>query len=71
MILAISSLLNETVERRLFVLLKESIGSLLVFSTSVHCLAEKVVEELSRLFIISDIIVIRINWCNTRYFFVI
>ena len=41
MILAISSLVNEIVERSLFVLLKESIGSLLVFSTSVHCLAKK------------------------------
>ena len=40
-ILAISSLVNEIVERSLFVLLKESIGSLLVFSTSVHCLAKK------------------------------
>ena len=41
MILAISSLVNEIVERSLFALLKESIGSLLVFSTSVHCLAKK------------------------------
>ena len=35
MILAMPSLVNEIVERRLFVLLKESIRSLLVFSTSV------------------------------------
>ena len=35
MILAISSLVNEIVERRFFVLLRESAGSLLVFSTSV------------------------------------
>ena len=35
MTLEISSLVNEIVERRLFVLLKESIGSLLIFSTSV------------------------------------
>ena len=41
MIFAISSLVNEIVERRLFVLLKELFGSLLVFSTSVHCLAKK------------------------------
>ena len=40
-IFAISSLVNETVERRLFVLLKELVGSLLEFSTSVHCLAKK------------------------------
>ena len=41
MIFSISSLVNVIVERRLFVLLKESVGSLLVFSTSVHCLAKK------------------------------
>ena len=40
MIFAIS-LVNEIAERRLFVILKESVGSLLVFSTSVHCLAKK------------------------------
>ena len=33
MIFAISSLVNEIVERKLFVLLKESVESLLVFST--------------------------------------
>ena len=41
MIFAISSLVNEIVEKRLFILLKESVGSLLLFSTSVHCLAKK------------------------------
>ena len=41
MIFAISSLVNEIVERRLFVLLKKLVGSLLVFSTSVHWLAKK------------------------------
>ena len=41
MIFARSSLVNETVERRLFVLFKESVRSLLVFSTSVYCLAKK------------------------------
>ena len=40
-IFAISSLVNEEVERRLFVLFIESVGSLLVFSTSVHCLAKE------------------------------
>ena len=44
MILAISHLVNEIVERKLFVLLKESIGNLLVFSTSVHCLAKKLLK---------------------------
>ena len=44
MIFAISSLVNERVERRLFVLLKESVGVLLVFSTSVHCLAKKLLK---------------------------
>ena len=43
MILAISAL-NEIVERRLFVLLKESIESLLVFSTSVNCLAKRLLK---------------------------
>ena len=38
MVFAISSLVNEIAERRLFVLLNNSIGSLLIFSTSVHCL---------------------------------
>ena len=71
MILAISSLVNEIVERSLFALLKESIGSLLVFTTSVHCLAKKKVEDLSLLFKISNIIIIMINWWNTRYFFII
>ena len=42
MIFAISPLLNEIVETTwLFALLKESVGSLLVFSTSMHCLAKK------------------------------
>ena len=41
MIFAISSLVNEIVERRLFVLFKEFVGGLLVFSTRVHCLAKK------------------------------
>ena len=41
MIFAISSLVNEIVERRLIVFLKELVGELLVFSTSVYCLAEK------------------------------
>ena len=41
MIFAISSLVNEIVERRLIVFLKELVGKLLVFSTSVHGLAEK------------------------------
>ena len=36
MIFAKSSLVNEIVERRLSVLLKESVGRLLVFSTSMH-----------------------------------
>ena len=40
MIFAISSLVNGIVER-LFVLLKELVGSLLVFLTTVHCLAKK------------------------------
>ena len=44
MIFAISSLVNEIVERRLFVLLKESVVSLLVFLTSVHCLAKKLLK---------------------------
>ena len=44
MILAKSSLVNEIAERRLYVLLKESIGSLLVFSTSVHCLAKTLLK---------------------------
>ena len=38
-IFAILSLVNEIVERRLFVLLKELVGRLLIFLTSVHCLA--------------------------------
>ena len=40
-VFAISSSVNETVERRLFVLLEELAGGLLEFSTSVHCLAKK------------------------------
>ena len=39
-IFVISSLVNEIVERRLFVLLKELVGSLLVFSAGVHSLAK-------------------------------
>ena len=66
MIFAISSLVNEIVERRLFVLLKESIGSLLVFST---LFSKEIVEDLSLLFKISNIIVIMINWWNTSYVF--
>ena len=38
MVFAISSLVNETVERRLFVLLNNSVESLLILSISVHCL---------------------------------
>ena len=41
MIFTISFLVNEIVEKRLFVLLKESVRSLLVFSTSVHWLEKK------------------------------
>ena len=63
MILGMSSLLNEIVERRLLFILKESIESLLVFATSMHCLAKKIL-----LFKISNIIVIVINWWNARYF---
>ena len=66
MIFAISSLVNEIVERRLFVLLKESIGSLLVFST---LFSKEIVDDLSLLFKISNIIVIMINWWNTSYIF--
>ena len=41
MVFAMPSLVNEIVERRLLVLFKESVGSLLVFSTRVDCLAKK------------------------------
>ena len=44
MIFAVSSLAKEIIESRLFVLLKESVGSLLVFSTSEHCLAKKLLK---------------------------
>ena len=44
MILAISSLVNEIVKRRLFVLFEESIEILLVFSTSVHCIAKMLLK---------------------------
>ena len=44
MILAMLFSVNETVERMLFILLKESIGSLLIFSTSVHCVAKKLLK---------------------------
>ena len=44
MILAMPSLVNEIVAGRLFVLLKESLGGLLVFSTSVHCLTKKLLK---------------------------
>ena len=37
-------LLNEIFESVLFVFLKESVGSVLVFSTSVHCLAKKLLK---------------------------
>ena len=43
MISEMSSLIK-IIERSLFVLLKESIGSLLVFSTSAHCLAKKLLK---------------------------
>ena len=49
MVFAISSLVNEIAERRLFVLLNNSIGSLLIFSTSVHQRARRshVISQLS------------------------
>ena len=44
MIFGLSSVLNEIVERRLFLFLKESVRSLLALSTSVHCLAKKLLR---------------------------
>ena len=44
MIFAISSLVNKTVERRLLALLRESVRRLLLLSTSVQCLAKKLLK---------------------------
>ena len=41
MIFAMSSLVKGTVERQLFVLLRESVGSWEAFLTIVHCLSKK------------------------------
>ena len=71
MIFAISSLLNKIVERRLFVLLKELVRSFDRIFDSRAMLSKEIVEDLSLLFKISNIIVIMINWWNTRCFFVI
>ena len=62
MILPISSLVNEVVERSIFGLLKESVRSLLVFSTKCALLSKKVVEDLNLLFKISNLMVCMINW---------
>ena len=68
MIVVISFLVNEIAERRLLVLLKESVESFSVLSTKVHYLAKK---DLRFLFKVCNIIAVMINWWNTRYFFVI
>ena len=44
MIFAMSSLVKGIVERQLFVLLRESVRSWLVFLTIVHCLAKKLLK---------------------------
>ena len=62
MILPISSLVNEVVERSIFGLLKESVRSLLVFSTKCALLSKKVVEDLNLLFKTSNLMVCMINW---------
>ena len=67
-----SSLVKEIVERQLFVLLRESVGNLLVLLTIVHSLFSKeIVKNLSFFFEICNVIIIMINWWNTRYFFII
>ena len=71
MIFAISSLLNEIVERSLFVLLKELVRSFARIFNSRAMLSKEIVEDQSLLFKISNIIFIMINWWNTKCFFVI
>ena len=44
MIFAMSSLAKGIVERQLFVLLRESVGSWLAFFTIVHCLEKKLLK---------------------------
>ena len=67
-----SSLVKEIVERQLFVHLKESVGwkfaSIVDYSA---LLSKEIVRDLSFLSEICNVIIIMINWWNTRYFFII